>query len=331
MRRLAAFAILAAAFAPPSSSAEESREGRVVRIEKLVTEMVKVPGGPTRLGAGPDEVENLQRACLALYPTELHDLLCHHPSFRVPAIAFDFGVWTMTHGNPRTRALRSFAMDRYEVTAGQYRDCVEAGSCSAMPLLAGDESHQKPELPVVNVTWQDAVDYCAWRGKRLPTEDEWERAARGSDGRRWPWGNQDRADGANLGKIEDIALARMRQAANPTSRTPDWAFVADTADGFQGAAPPGSMVWGVSPHGVHDMAGNVREWVSDYYDPHLVPPPAPIRHRLRGNQLVLLNRHRTIRGGSWALPPIAARTYFRQYLDPRGRAVDLGFRCARDL
>ena len=324
MRRLW-IAVIAAAL-PATSGAERSRDGRVVRIDKQVSEMVRVPAGVARLGATPGELESLKRACMQLYDARVHELTCEDQGF--PAVLIG-AQHTMFQGNARRVSLRSFAIDRHEVTTAEYRECVAGGACSAAPLLAGDETHLAPPLPMVNVTWQDAADYCRWRGKRLPTEDEWEKAARGTDGRRWPWGNQNRRDGANVGRAEDPGLTRSVTAAQ-RSRYPLPNFIGDRADGFAAAAAPGSLVWGASPYGAYDMAGNVREWVADYYRPDLVEPSRGSRAR-RSPPSILPNRYRVVRGGSWELPRLVARTYFRQYLDPLDRAADLGFRCARDL
>src|SRR5512134_3264010 len=94
-------------------------------------------------------------------------------------------------GQAREVYVSPFLIDRREVTAAEYRRCVLAGSCDLTPLVAGDRRFIRDDLPVVNVTWFDAVSFCGWQGKRLPTEAEWEKAARGDDARRWPWGMAD--------------------------------------------------------------------------------------------------------------------------------------------
>jgi formylglycine-generating enzyme required for sulfatase activity len=139
---------------------------------------------------------------------------------------------------PRFRVrVRGFQIDRTEVTQGEYRGCVEARKCT--PPVSGFDPEQHPRRPVTNVTWEQARTFCLWRGKRLPTEAEWELAARGTDGRLYPWGDE-----------------------RPTC---DKAHTNDC-----GGVPSdvGGRLVGASPFGVLDMAGNVDEWVEDSYAPY---------------------------------------------------------------
>ncbi len=140
--------------------------------------------------------------------------------------------------------LSSFAIDRNEVTADAYAACVDAGECPApatfIELYQSDCPNSSGDQPVVCVDWFSARDYCEWLGRRLPTEAEWEKAARGPDGRRYPWGNR----------------AATCADANLDS----------SACGAAGFLPVGSKPAGASPYGALDMAGNAFEWVADWYE-----------------------------------------------------------------
>jgi len=145
--------------------------------------------------------------------------------------------------------LDAFWIDRTEVTNSQYRKCVEAGACPEPRCwMYGD--YNGPGQPVVCVTWDDARAYAAWAGGRLPTEAEWEKAARGTDGRIYPWG--DEFDGSRLNYCD-------RNCAGDRKDT-------GADDGYAVMAPVGSYPAGASPYGALDMAGNVWEWVADRHE-----------------------------------------------------------------
>ena len=154
-------------------------------------------------------------------------------------------------GNPLQEVyLKSFYIDKYEITNAQYQRCVTAGFCKD-PSLITDYARTLHEdgknwykdktmgdYPVVGLTWRQAGIYCAWLGERLPVTAEWEKAARGTDGRRYPWGNDWDAKKANWDEGGEL-------------------------DGYAKIAPAGRFPEGASPYGVMDMAGNVREWVDN--------------------------------------------------------------------
>ncbi|MGB0386503.1 MAG: SUMF1/EgtB/PvdO family nonheme iron enzyme [Ardenticatenaceae bacterium] len=220
------------------------------------------------------------------------------------------------HEEPqRTVYLDAFWIDQTEVTNTMYAECVAAGTCRP-PEAAGwssNESYYDNEeyknYPVVGVSWEDANSYCSSVDRRLPTEAEWEKAARGTDGRKFPWGN------------ETIVDNRVNYCEENCSF--EWQDKSED-DGYAHTAPVGSYPEGESPYGALDMAGNVAEWVADWYDPtyyHTQPnrnPTGPNSGSLR-----------TLRGGSWNNIQSHIRTAVRSHSAPSVRLNDFGFRCAR--
>lgn len=233
----------------------------------------------------------------------------------LPATAFTMGSPPGLGDADETPAhvvrLSPFEIDRTEVTVGQYWQCVEAAVCASP---TGDASQTEPHYlndpafdnyPVIHIPWTEANRYCNWRGKRLPTEAEWEMAA-GWDAERgaklqWPWGNEPVVGQANVGEASLGAPAVVGS------------FPADR-----------------SPSGVLDMAGNVREWVFDWYkvDYYRVAddtdPVGPTNRRGAGTGRVL-------RGGSYLDPLAEARTANRGHDEETYGYATVGFRCARDL
>ena len=186
--------------------------------------------------------------------------------------------------------LETFWIDRVEVTRGRYAACVARHVCT-MPSGPAVEDESKADEPVSIVSWTQASTYCRWVGKRLPTEAEWEKAARGVDGRRFPWGNDFDARRANAGYTAGLAAVGL---------FPD----------------------GASPYGALDMAGNVWEWTSSLYRPY--PYDAD-----DGREDQAARGARVNRGGSWYYGAWYNRTTFRATADHGYRRVgDLGFRCA---
>jgi serine/threonine-protein kinase len=170
--------------------------------------------------------------------------------------------------------------------------------------LAGLDQH-----PVTLVSWNDAVAYCTWVGRRLPTEAEWEKAARGTDELKFPWGDQDAA-----GDLLNFADSNLDiPAANKGIN-----------DGSQFTAPVGSYPKGASPYDVWDMAGNVWEWVTDWYDPAYYRPVSVENPRGPDSK-----QRRVLRGGAWTNEQKLVRAATRYSSQPNLRYVSVGFRCAR--
>ncbi len=279
------------------------RQERVLKHER---EMVLVPAGSFVMGADDVELADFQRACAEELGPEIAASGC------VPERWSDFATGKLA----RQVFVSDYEIDRLEVNTASYRECVSRGPCDMRPLVAGDARYAVDAWPMVNVTWDDAATYCVWRGKRLPSEAEWEKAARGPDARRWPWGNLDRDEGANRGMIEPEVVRPLLGVGTAV----------DESDGFRELAPPGSLPFGKSPYGVHDLSGNAAEWVGDWYDQKgygeysQVDPSGPKSGHMR-----------VTRGGSFYEPRFFARTYYRSAELPTERSIARGFRCARDV
>ena len=238
-------------------------------------------------------------AACASAPVASEDL----PVYAGQMVSIAGGLFTMgsVQGEPdeapaRQVRLPGFEIDRYEVAVGAFDLCVDAGVCRSRVFTErADLSGERQ--PVVGVSWYDASRYCKWVGKRLPSEAEWERAARGAGGGIYPWGNDEAAAKANLRGQDD------RYAAT---------------------APIDTMTEGRSAEGVLHMAGNVAEWVDDAYDPTVYKrmegeaPPAPRE-----------GRSRVVRVGSYRDVLYSARGSSRDRRDPGSRWDTVGFRCAR--
>jgi len=216
-----------------------------------------------------------------------------------------------------TVTVGTFYMDVHEVTVERYEACVAARKCKRARTYYSDFS--RPRQPKVGVSWFDAVRYCEVNGKRLPTEAEWEKAARGTDGRRYPWGGEDatceRAVIMNADGKRSCGVAKLGGKAHK-GRT------------FEVGTRPATL------HGLYDMAGNSWEWVLDWSSRSYeacgeacagVDPKGPCDGALRCKR----HRRRVVRGGSWYWPKEhATTTYRREHVPGNDPYHHFGFRCA---
>jgi len=188
--------------------------------------------------------------------------------------------------------LDEFYIDKYEVTNEQYNQCVNVGPCSPNEKYDGFTA---PQQPVIGVNWNQANTYCRWAKKRLPTEAEWEKAARGTDGRTYPWGEGIDCTKANYSEC-----------------------------GHKKTKPVGAYPSGASPYGAMDMAGNVWEWCSDWYDKNFYSS-SPSRNPMGPGS----GKYRVLRDGSWNNDPLSLRSSDRFWGNPGSWDYYGGFRCAR--
>jgi len=216
--------------------------------------------------------------------------------------------------------LDGYWMDKFEVTTSQYAKCVAAGACKPAfeinnPIFAGLDYYTNEKYanyPIINVSWFQAKAYCSWTGRRLPIEAEWEKAARGIDGRKYPWGNEKVS--AELANFCDKGC---------TAAHPNPSF----NDGYPETAPVGSFPKGASPYGIMDMAGNVWEWTST------IPKPYPYNaiDGREGQQDVAYGSkwpQRVLRGGTWSNGVWWLRSSVRYRIVGVYINNNIGFRCA---
>lgn len=237
--------------------------------------MVLVPAGPFEMGSSVDKA------------------LTECKKFRSDCEP----AWYTAEEPVHTVEVAAFYIDVYEVTNAAYRVCLNAGVCQD-PHFIYSATHPDyftntafDNYPMVNVNWENATTYCEWRGARLPTEAEWEKAARGTDGRIYPWGNDLDPTRANY---QDSKLG------DPIT--------------------VGSYASGKSPYGAYDMTGNVWEWTSDWFDAY---PGSTSTNPDFGQKV------RVLRGGAWLDPGNTIHATNRGGLDPTHSFGNIGFRCAR--
>lgn len=206
--------------------------------------------------------------------------------------------------------LDAFYMDKFEVTVSRYHQFIQSTNRSKPEYWDQVDINVNGNLPIIGVNWHDAESYCRWAGKRLPTEAEWEKAARGKDERTWPWGNQ--APASWLAKFGQTSFGLTGYVLR--------VYV----DGLESVD---SYEAGKSPYGLRHMAGNAEEWVADWYEENYY------RESLDRNPKGPSNgQYRVLRGGWWGTSvPFWMRSANREHRAPADRFVGLGFRCARDI
>ncbi len=204
--------------------------------------------------------------------------------------------WYLDEHPAHRHHLPLFYIDKYEVTTGEYKLFIDAtNSRPPVSFFGRGVPPGRERYPVTDINWYEASRYCEWKGKRLPTEAEWEKAARGTDGREFPWGEGYDKTKLNAGD-----------------------------SGIGDIAPVGSFQAGASPYGVMDMSGNVWEWTSDWYQPY---PNSDYEVDEFGE------KQKVFRGGGWGgighyALPLFYRAAYRSSIPPEEAYADLGFRCA---
>lgn len=281
------------------SSSERSSSNQTARalLDRLALAAVTIVLGATGLGAAGCTSFAFRSTGKGSAPSELKD---REAMVKVKAGVFQMGAPSAEPDEYPAHPVEvsSFLIDKTEVTIGDYDRCVQARACRA-PKVVDPTEDITARHPVVGVSWYDANKYCEWVGKRLPTEAEWEYAARSPRFAAFPWDGRSDASKANLR--------------------------GDT-DGFARTAPVGSFPKGASGLGLLDMGGNASEWTADWYDAvwyKKTPGKDP-----KGPEASTGSK--VVRGGSWSDNDYLARATARLGVDPNLSNDAIGFRCASD-
>jgi formylglycine-generating enzyme required for sulfatase activity len=299
---------------PPTQQAVPVGQGNTIPADlaQILSPMAKVDGGTFKMGTTPAEISRAVDDCKRRDNGGC-DISFGQDSQPVHDVTVD-----------------PFQMDITEVTNQQYITFLNwerhssggrwshKNGCDGQPCIAtrndagGENSNiifdsanydvnpAIASLPMVSVTWYGAKAYCEAIGRRLPTEAEWERAARDGDERIYPWGNDWNAANAKTNRPKDVPI---------------------------GPVQVGTLRGGVSPYGVYDLAGNVAEWVSDWYSPNFYSQPEASQPNPKGPPA---GTTKVVRGGSWDAVPFFSRSVHRQDRQPNDQTLWIGFRCAAD-
>lgn len=265
--------------------AEQALTGGVVSLRAKASLQVRIPHTNFLMGSTPVELIDT----LLLCNQEPYGELCNQQMFADELPKHPVSV-------------SSFLLDRTEVTVAAYERCVRAGHCKPIQL-AGAERFERPNYPRTSITFNEAQAFCEYRGARLPTEAEWEAAARGNNNRKYPWGNLYNSRRANHGRFGFSEV--------------------DASDGFAELAPVGSFPSGRTPQGVLDMAGNAAEWVSGFYSAYTLEKKV--------NPKPSSGPSRVVRGGHFQSAAPWLRSAARIAADADVRRPYIGFRCAKSL
>jgi serine/threonine-protein kinase len=268
--------------APPTGDLSKGDRWTRASDEKV---MVYVPAGNYHMGSDDEAVAEAMAFC------DEYSGTCER--------------WRYEVEQPRHRVtLDAFWIDQTEITHGEYAACIRGGDCPEPQASLAERERAEGQHPVTGIDWHAAGSYCAWAGGRLPTEAEWEFAARGPEEHTFPWG--DEFDGTRL-NFCDV-------------NCPEEESTSAFDDGYELTAPVGTYADGASWCGALDMAGNVHEWVADWRGPYdeddQENPTGPSSAE-----------NKVVRGGSYNSSPAAVRSAWRGQLAPKAAGANLGFRC----